>query len=172
MNFKYILAVAFVICLLPAAYYSLKETPAVPKSDFESVPIEPEEAPNQSAPVTRKPAVPDDVLEERRVEARIEAIDAMENLNDSKTLAALGDALADPNPEVKDVALQALAERKGADATAILRRGLADPDPEFRIEVLEVLAERGDSESLRRAKSDPDQEVRDSAADLLESTKN
>ena len=50
----------------------------------------------------------------------------------------------------------------------MIGRGLADADPEFRIEVLEVLAERGDRESLRRAKSDPDEDVRERAADLLE----
>jgi HEAT repeat protein len=46
---------------------------------------------------------------------------------------------------------------------------LADADPEFRMEVLEALAEHGDIDSLRRAKSDPDEDVRERAADLLES---
>jgi hypothetical protein len=46
---------------------------------------------------------------------------------------------------------------------------LNDADPDFRIDVLEALAERGDLESLRRAKSDPDEDVRERAADLLES---
>jgi hypothetical protein len=41
--------------------------------------------------------------------------------------------------------------------------------PEFRIEVLEVLSDRGDLDSLRKAKSDPDKDVRERAADLLES---
>jgi HEAT repeat protein len=81
----------------------------------------------------------------------------------------LGNALADPSQEVKDAALQALSERKGANVTEMIRRGLSDADPEFRIEVLEALAERGDLESLRKAKSDPNEEVRERAADLLES---
>ena len=46
---------------------------------------------------------------------------------------------------------------------------LADPDPEFRLEVLEVLGDREDLESLRRAKSDPAQDVRERAVELLES---
>jgi HEAT repeat protein len=110
-----------------------------------------------------------DEYEERRAAARIEAIEAMENSNDAKSLTALGNALADPNREVKDAALQALSERKDANVTEMLRRGLADPDPEFRVEVLEALADRGDIDSLRRAKSDPNEDVRDRAAELLES---
>ncbi len=110
-------------------------------------------------------------FEERRAAARIETIEAMEKLSDVKTLTALGNALADPNREVKDAALQALSERKGATVTTMIGQGLADADPEFRIEVLEVLALRGDRESLRRAKSDPAEEVRDRAADLLESVR-
>ena len=99
--------------------------------------------------------------EERRAAARIEAIQAMENSKDPKTLTARGNALVDPNPEVKEAALEALSERKGADVTAIIRRGLNDANPDFRIEVLEVLAKRGDRESLRRAKSDPNEDVRE-----------
>ena len=68
----------------------------------------------------------------------------------------------------KEAALEALSERKGADVTAIIRRGLNDADPDFRIEVLEALAERGDLESLRRAKSDSNEDVRERAVDLLE----
>ena len=99
----------------------------------------------------------------------IETIEAMEKFSDVTTLTTLGNALADPNREVKDAALQALSERKGATVTAMIGQGLADADPEFRIEVLEVLALRGDRESLRRARSDPNEEVRERAADLLES---
>jgi len=174
MNFKFIIPAVIVICLLPAVYYSWKATPSVAPS-----------APQPSAgpalvsghapstePVARQSHVPDDVIEERRAAARIEAIEAMEQLNDAKTLTALGNALADPNRDVKDAALEALSERKSADATEMLRRGLADPDPEFRIEVLEALAERGDTDSLRRAKSDSDEDVRERAAELLETAGN
>jgi hypothetical protein len=49
----------------------------------------------------------------------------------------------------------------------VLRRGLDDSDPEFRIEVLEILSDRGDIESLRKALADRNDEVRESAADLL-----
>ena len=126
------------------------------------------EGASSQSPAASGSDVSADDLEERRAAARIEAIQAMENSNDPKTLTALGNALADPNSEVKEAALEALSERKGANVTEIIRRGLNDADPDFRIEVLEALAERGDRESLRRAKSDPDEDVRERAADLLE----
>ena len=113
----------------------------------------------------------DGEFEERRAAAWLEAIEAMQKFNDVKTLTALGTALADLNREVRDAALQALSERKGATVTTMIGQGLADADPEFRIEVLEVLALRGDRESLRRAKSDPVEEVRERAADLLENVR-
>jgi HEAT repeat protein len=171
MNIKYIAAGVLILCLGPAVYYSMKESPKA-----ESLPPEPQSEPTlpepgdtlASAQTAVESGVSSDEYEERRVEARIEAIEAMES-NDAKTITALGNALADPNREVKDAALQALSERKGANVTEMLRRGLADPDPEFRIEVLEALAERGDIDSLRRAKSDPNEDVRERAVDLLES---
>ncbi len=171
MNIKYIAAGVLVLCLGPAVYYSMKESPkteAVPPiSDSEPVLPKPQDAPSQDQTASGS-AVSADEYEERRAAARIEAIEAMES-SDTKTLTALGNALADPNREVKDAALQALSERKGATVTEMLRRGLADADPEFRIEVLEALAERGDIDSLRRAKSDSDEDVRERAVDLLES---
>jgi HEAT repeat protein len=172
MNIKYIAAGVLVLCLVPAAYYSMKETPkpqpAPPESETEPILPVPQDAPSEQPMVSAAGGMAEDV-EERRVAARIEAMEAMEKFNDSKTLTALGNALADPNREIKDAALQALSERNGASATEMLRRGLADPDPEFRLEVLEALAERGDIDSLRRAKSDPDEDVRERAAELLES---
>jgi HEAT repeat protein len=172
MNIKYIAATVLVLCLAPAVYYSLKETPtdepAAPESKSEPTLVKAEETSNQQQ-TTGGTEMPADEFEEQRAAARIEAIEAMEKSNDANTVTALGNALADPNREVKDAALEALSERKGANVTEMLRRGLADPDPEFRIEVLEALAERGDIDSLRRAKSDPDEDVRERAADLLES---
>ena len=173
MYIKYIIAAVFVLSLGPAVYYSMKETPKA-----ESVPLEsgagpilpnPQDVPSEVQPAPRGSGISDDEFEDRRAEARIEAIEAMEKSHDAKTITALGNALADPNPEVKDAALQALYERKGAHVTEMLRRGLADADPEFRMEVLEALAEHGDIDSLRRAKSDPDEDVRERATDLLES---
>jgi HEAT repeats len=172
MNIKFIAAGVLVLCLGPAIYYSVKETPkaeSVPP-DSEAGPILPKPqdvpAPEQAA---RGSGMSDDEFEDRRAEARIEAIEAMEKSDDAKTITTLGNALADPNREVKDAALQALSERKGANVTEMLRRGLADADPEFRLEVLEALAEHGDIDSLRRATSDADEDVRERAADLLES---
>lgn len=106
-----------------------------------------------------------------QVMAKLEAIEAMEDSNDPKSVAALGEALTDQNREVKDAALGALADKKRENVTRMLRRGLNDPDPEFRIEVLEALADRGDIDSLQRALADRNQDVRETAADLLESTR-
>jgi HEAT repeat protein len=171
MKIKYVATVIILGLALAAAVYWQMET-----SDGGSAVVsEPKTAgagagdPSSQSPAAGEPVASTEDLEERRAAARIEAIQAMENSNDPKTLTALGNAFADPNPEVKEAALEALSERKGADVTAIIRRGLNDADPDFRIEVLEALAERGDRESLRRAGSDPDEDVRERAADLLES---
>jgi hypothetical protein len=174
MNLKYITAGVLVLCLAPAIYYSTREAPPKPEEppllDTYAGPALPEP---QNPPAAEQSAgaaiLSSDEYEERRAAARIETIDAMSNSNDEKSLTALGNALADPNREVKEAALDALADRKSPLATELLRRGLDDPDPEFRLEVLETLADRQDIESLRRAKSDPDQDVRERAAELLES---
>lgn len=112
---------------------------------------------------------PEQIKEESRVASKLEAMDDLEDKNDPKSIAALADMLSDPNREVKDAALEALADKEGTNVTQLIQRGLNDRDPEFRIEVLEVLADRGDLDSLRKAKSDPDKDVRERAADLLES---
>ena len=112
---------------------------------------------------------PEQIKEESRVAAKLDAIDDLEDKTDSKSMAALAEMLSDPSREVKDAALEALADKEGATVTQLIRRGLNDRDPGFRLEVLEVLADRGDLDSLRKAKSDADKEVRERAADLLES---
>lgn len=112
---------------------------------------------------------PEQIKEESRVAAKLETIDDLEEKNDPKSTAALAEMLSDPSREVKEAALQALADKEGANVTQLIQRGLNDRDPGFRLEVLEVLADRGDLDSLRKAKSDADKEVRERAADLLES---
>jgi hypothetical protein len=112
---------------------------------------------------------PEQVKEESRVAAKLEAIDDLEDKNDPKSIAALAEMLSDPSREVKEAALQALADKEGANVTQLIQRGLNDRDPGFRLEVLEVLADRGDLDSLRKAKSDANKDVRERAADLLES---
>jgi HEAT repeat protein len=112
---------------------------------------------------------PEQIKEESRVTSKLDAIDDLEDKTDSKSIAALADMLSDSNREVKDAALEALADKEGTNVTQLIQRGLNDRDPEFRIEVLEVLADRGDLDSLRKAKSDADKDVRERAADLLES---
>jgi HEAT repeat protein len=170
MKTKYFAAFIVLGLVLAAVVYWQMQT----SDDGSAVESEPKiagagaEAPSSELPPAGESAATTEDREERRAAARIEAIQAMENSKDPKTLTALGNALADPSSEVKEAALEALSERKGADVTAIIRRGLNDADPDFRIEVLEALAERGDLESLRRAKSDPHEDVREKAAELLE----
>jgi hypothetical protein len=127
-----------------------------------SMPPKPRAAPLKPAPQT---------AEESRIAAKLEAIDKLEESNDPKSVGALADMFSDPSREVKEAALQALADKQGNSVTQLIRRGLNDRDAEFRIEVLEVLADRGDLDSLRKAKSDPNEDVRERAADLLESSK-
>jgi hypothetical protein len=112
---------------------------------------------------------PEQIKEASRIASKLDAIDNLEDKNDPKSNSALADMFSDPSREVKDAALEALADKEGTNVTQLIQRGLNDRDPEFRIEVLEVLADRGDLESLRKAKSDPNQDVRERAADLLES---
>ena len=113
------------------------------------------------------PRLPGENSKDRDVRAKLDAIEAMADSDDPNSIAALGEALNDQNRKVKEAALQALADKKGANVTQMLRRGLNDPDPEFRIEVLETLADRGDLDSLRKALTDRNREVRETAADLL-----
>lgn len=103
----------------------------------------------------------------RDVMEKLEAIEAIADSDDPKSIAALGEALIDEHRKVKTAALRALAHKAGAAATEMLRYGLDDSDPEFRIEVLEILADRGDLDSLRKALADQNPEVRETAADLL-----
>jgi HEAT repeat protein len=113
------------------------------------------------------PTLPGENSKNSDVTAKLDAIEAMADSDDPKSIAALGEALKDQNRKVKEAALQALAHKKGANVMQMLRRGLNDPDPEFRIEVLETLADRGDLDSLRKALADRNQEVRETAADLF-----
>lgn len=106
-----------------------------------------------------------------RVQSKLAAIAELENSDDPKSIAALGDMLADTSTEVKEAALSALTDKEDVLATQMIRRGLNDRIPEFRIEVLEALAERKDTESLRRGMADSNRDVRERAAELLEQSK-
>jgi HEAT repeats len=106
-----------------------------------------------------------------RVQSKLAAIAELEDSDDPKSIAALGDMLADPSTEVKEAALSALTDKEDVLATQMIRRGLNDRTPEFRIEVLEALAERKDIESLRRGMADSNKDVRERAAELLEQSK-
>jgi hypothetical protein len=114
-----------------------------------------------------KPKLPGENIKEGDVTTKIEAIEAMEDSHDPKSIAGLGEALTHGHRKVKETALRALAVNKAENVTQMPRRGLNDSDPDFRIEVLEALANRGDLDSLRNALADRNQEVRETAADLL-----
>src|SRR5262245_29477293 len=113
------------------------------------------------------PRLPTENSKDSDVRAKLDAIEAMEDSDDPKSIAALAEALTDQNRKVKEAALRALTDKKGSNVTQMLRRGLNDADPDFRIDVLEILADRGDLDSLRKAVADRNREVRESAADLL-----
>jgi hypothetical protein len=103
-----------------------------------------------------------------RVRAELATIGELEESEDPKSVVALGNMLADPSVDVRRAALSALTDKEGSLATQMIRRGLNDRTPELRIEALEALAERNDTESLRRGMTDPDEDVRERAAELLE----
>ena len=172
LNINNVAALVLLGLVVAAVYFSLRKSAngnhvSEPKS--RSAPLKVADGANQATSTRSRSAMSDGEFEERRAAAWLEAIEAMQKFSDIKTLTTLAAALADHNREVKNAALEALSERKGATVTTMIGQGLADADPEFRIEVLEVLALRGDRESLRRAKSDPAEEVRERAVDLLES---
>jgi hypothetical protein len=123
----------------------------------------------KNPPLKRRttPTLPGGSSQDSDIMAKLDAIAAMEESDDAKSIAALGEALTDRHPKVKQAALTVLAAKKGGDVTEMLRRGLNDSDPEFRTELLEILADRGDLDSLRKALADRNQEVRENAADLL-----
>jgi HEAT repeats len=123
----------------------------------EIVPLEPGAAPRLAGENSKN----------RGVSAKLEAIEAMEDSDDPKSIAALGEALNDQNRRVKEAALRVLADKKGTNVTQMLRRGLNDADPDFRIDVLDILADRGDLDSLRKAVADRNRDVRERASDLL-----
>ena len=106
-------------------------------------------------------------FEDHRVSARLNEIHAMEDSNDPGVLSRLANAMFDPNLEVKLAALQTLSDKEGKKVTYFIRQGLTDADAEFRMEVLEALADRGDIESIRHAKFDPDEAIRERAADIV-----
>lgn len=106
-----------------------------------------------------------------RVRTELTAIAELEESDDPRSIAALGNRLADPSPRIRSAALSALTAKEGSLATQAIRRGLNDHDPELRIEALEALAERNDLESLRSSLTDPSEDVRERAAELLEESK-
>ena len=172
MNINHVAALVLLCLVVAAVYFSLRKSAngnRVSEPKAASAPIKVADEAKRASSTSSRPVISDGEFEERRAAAWLEAIEAMQKFSDIKTLTTLATALADHNREVKNAALEALSERKGATVTAMIGQGLADADPEFRIEVLEVLALRGDRESLRRARSDPADEVRERAADLLDS---
>ena len=73
------------------------------------------------------------------VTTKIEAIEAMEDSHDPKSIAALGEWLTDQHRKVKGAALRALAAKKAADVTETLRQALADRNQEVRETAADLL---------------------------------
>jgi hypothetical protein len=169
LDFSHIAAAIF-LCVGPAAFAcSKRKAPNIEvsrSSQFEPARLN---AHNEPRPPRVAAKISEEDAEAPRVATRLDAIQAAEVFDDSKSLIVLAHALSDPSSEVKEAALEALTEKNGTDVTQAIRRGLEDADPEFRMEALEALAEHGDLESLRIAKLDPSDEVRERAAELLES---
>ena len=102
---------------------------------------------------------------------KLQAVDALENFgsaDDQAIIRLLGEALADSDKAVKKSALGALVDKEGAAVIPLLAAGLKDPDPSIRVEVLDALSEKGQLHLVRSALSDPDQDVREKAQELLE----
>ena len=103
---------------------------------------------------------------------KLKAVDVLESFgsaDDAEIIGLLGEALADSDKAVKKSALEALTEKQGAAVIAVLAAGLKDPDPSIRVEVLDALSEKGQLNLVRNALSDPHQDVREKAQDILES---
>ena len=115
MNIKYVMASVLLCLVVAAGYFSLRKTASgnrQTESKPASAPVKADDGPNLPRSAASGSGGSDERFEERRAAARIEAIEALEQFSDVKTLNTLGNALADPNREVKDAALQALSEEK------------------------------------------------------------
>lgn len=152
------------VLILPAEIQTLTANSKLMKANSVGRLAEAENPPLKRGTTPRLPA---GNSQDSDVMAKLDAIATIEDSDDATSIAALGEALTDRHTKVKVAALRALAAKKAESVTGKLRLGLKDPDPEFRIEVLEILAERGDLDSLRKALADRNQEVRETAADLL-----
>jgi len=102
-------------------------------------------------------------------DAKLLAIQALYSVDDGAALDLLRSALSDADFDVRLSSLDALKERQSMEASRVLAGAMSDRDPMFRVRVLEVLGDRGDLEAIRKALSDPNAEVRELAAELLES---
>ena len=102
---------------------------------------------------------------------KLQAVDALESFgsaDDPEIIRLLGEALADSDNAVKKSALEALTDKEGAAVIPVLAAGLKDPDPSIRVDALDALSEKGQLHLVRNALSDPDQDVREKAQELLE----
>lgn len=129
---------------------SSRPSPRPPPSDKSRLLVKP--TPDKPSPSASMPDF-EELLEQNREEG----------------MKVLSEALASPDPKVKRAALEALAETEGPDVLPLLSGALRDPDPSIRMEVLEALADKGELQAVRGALSDQNREVRERAAELLES---
>lgn len=103
-------------------------------------------------------------------EVRASAMSGIEDLDKPPIETVLDAALFDEAPDVRIGAIEIIEDQEWKDARTVdtLSRILDDPNEEIRLAALEVLGELGERSALEAAaRSNPHQEVRELAAELL-----
>jgi HEAT repeat protein len=100
---------------------------------------------------------------------KLHAVEALGSVNYPEALKLLSEALADSDRAVKRSALEALADKESPAVIPLIAAGLNDLDPTIRVEVLEALGEKREFQLVRSALSDPHNDVRAKAQEVLES---
>jgi HEAT repeat protein len=98
---------------------------------------------------------------------KVPDFDALVERNRAEGLRAIREALASPDLRLRKAAVDTLVDLKGPDVIPILNVALGDSDPAIRIDVLEALAGRGELQTVKKALSDSNAEVREKATELL-----
>ena len=100
------------------------------------------------------------------VKRRIEAVDALSELNDRRAIDWLATALNDPASGVREAAIEGLVDLGGPRAARALTRAFEDPSPEVREAAVDGLLAIGGEDArpwLERAAADIDPNVRAAA---------
>jgi hypothetical protein len=104
-------------------------------------------------------------------DSRLQALTILDQsgvADDQTMVAALRDALRDPDSDLNSYAVQALVGHGGEQAMDALTEALHSPDPATRLMVVESVAQTDEGlPLLREAASDPDESVSSAATALL-----